>query len=340
MRTLRVMSRTTRTRRIALLGYNQLTALDLTGPAEVFATANAVLDSKTPRRSPAYSVVVAGLDYPRFTAESGLAMLADVRISALPASDTLIIPGGSGLREPARLKRAANWLRARHKAFRRVASVCTGAYALAEAGLLDGARATTHWRHAPEFARRYPAIGVVVDALYLRHGRIYTSAGITAGIDLCLALVEEDHGSACALAVARELVVHLKRAGGQRQFSERLALRGTDDERLANLCAWIVHHLTEDLGVDRLALQCHCSTRQLGRRFQKAFGMSPSAYIEQLRIEEASQRLIDGTSGISRIAHDVGFRSADVFRRAFERHYGIAPLQYRNRFTTQDVDQT
>jgi transcriptional regulator GlxA family with amidase domain len=327
------MSWTWRTRRIALIGYDGLTALDLTGPAEVFATASSLLSNGTSRRSPAYSVIVAGLDYPRFTTESGLSMLADVRLSALPVCDTLIFPGGSGLREPNRLSRAAKWLRERHKSFRRVASVCTGAYALAEAGLLNNARATTHWRFAPEFARRYPAIGVVVDALYLRHDRIYTSAGITAGIDLCLALVEEDHGSACALAVARELVVHLKRAGGQRQFSDRLALRGTDDERMANLCAWIQHHLSEDLNADRLALQCHCSTRQLGRRFRHAFAMSPLAYVEQLRIEEASQRLIDGTSGIERIARAVGFRTADVFRRAFERHYGIAPLQYRSRFS-------
>jgi transcriptional regulator GlxA family with amidase domain len=323
-----------RTRRIALLGYEGVTALDLSGPAEVFATASTLLLASG-RRTPAYSLIVAGLDYPRFGSESGLSMLADVRLSALPACDTLIIPGGRGLREPDRLARAAAWLQKRHKGFRRVASVCTGAYALAEAGLLDGARATTHWRHATEFGQRYPAIGVVIDALYLCQGRIYTSAGITAGIDLCLALVEEDHGSTCALAVARELVVHLKRAGGQRQYCERLAARSSDDERMANLGAWIQHHLNEDLGVERLARQAHCSSRQLGRRFLQTFDMSPAAYVEQLRVEEASERLIEGASGIERVAHAVGFSSADVFRRAFERHYGVPPLQYRERFRTQ-----
>jgi transcriptional regulator GlxA family with amidase domain len=319
-----------RTRRIALIGYNGLTALDLTGPAEVFATANAVL-ARSGCRS-AYALTVAGLDYPQFSTESGLSMIADIRLSALRQCDTLIVPGGCGLREPDRLMRAVAWLRRRQAAFRRVASVCTGAYALAEAGLLDGARATTHWRHATEFAQRYPSIGVVVDALYLRQGRIYTSAGVTAGIDLCLALVEEDHGSTCALAVARELVVHLKRAGGQRQYCERLASHGSEDERMANLSAWIQQHLSRNLSVDVLARQCHCSSRQLARRLQRAYGTTPAAYIEQLRIEEAGQRLIEGIPGVERIARSVGFRSADVFRRAFERHYGVSPSQYRNRF--------
>jgi transcriptional regulator GlxA family with amidase domain len=323
-----------RTRRIALLGYNELTGLDLVGPAEVFSTANAFLaNSRT--TAPAYSVIVAGLDYPRFKTESGPSMLADEKMSSLAPCDTLIVPGGRGLRAPDRLARAAAWLRASHKSFRRIASVCTGAYALAESGLLDGRRATTHWRYAADFARRYPGIGVVIDALYLRDGRIYTSAGITAGIDLCLALVEEDHGSACALAVARELVVHVKRAGGQRQYCERLASQSTEDERLADLCAWIQQHLHKDLHVEQLAQRGHCSARQLTRRFQRAFGIAPAGYIEQLRVEEASQRLIEGTPSLQRVAHAVGFRSVDVFRRSFERHYGVAPAQYRERFRSE-----
>lgn len=326
------MSQRSRTRSIALLGYDGLTALDLVGPAEVFTTANAVLARGNARAVPAYSVRVVGLDGARFTAESGLSMTADVPCAELGHCDTLIVPGGRGLREPERLARAAEWLRRRKRGFRRLASVCTGAYALAEAGLLDGASATTHWRHAPDFSRRYPAIGVVVDALYLRHGRIYTSAGVTAGIDLCLALVEEDHGSACALAVARELVVHLKRAGGQNQYSERLASQHTEDARLADLCAWIQQHLDAPLDLERLAEQAHCSTRQLSRRFRRAFGVSPAAYVEQLRVEEASQLLMAGPQSLLRTARAVGFRSVDVFRRAFERHYGVTPAEYRARF--------
>jgi transcriptional regulator GlxA family with amidase domain len=326
------MPQASRTRRIALLGFDGLTGLDLTGPAEVFATASTLL-ADAGGRQPAYALVVASLDGLRFTTEGGLSMMADLPLAELSPCDTLIVPGGCGLREPARLARVASWLREYHTAFRRVASVCTGAYALAEAGLLDGARATTHWRHAAAFAQRYPAIDVVADALYLRHGPIYTSAGITAGIDLCLSLIEEDHGSACALSVARELVVYLKRAGGQQQFSERLALRGTEDERMADLAAWIQQHLAENISVERLAQQCHCSSRHLARRFQRAFGMSPSAYVERLRVEEAGQRLIGGTPSIERIARAIGFSSADVFRRAFERHYGINPQQFRDRFT-------
>lgn len=329
-----------RTRRIVLIGYDGLTALDLSGPAEVFATAANWLRERHPAAPPAYALSVVSLDAPRFVAENGLTLFADSELDTVTAADTLVVPGGRGLREPERLARAAAWLRERHPAFRRVASICTGAYALAEAGLLDGARATTHWRHAEAFAARYPAIGVVVDALYLRHERVYTSAGVTAGIDLCLSLVEEDHGPECALAVARELVVHLKRAGGQRQYTERLASRGTEDARLATLCAWMLDHLDADLGVSRLAARCHCSERQLARRFRRAFGLTPAAYVERLRVEEAGQRLIADESRIEGIARAVGFQSADVFRRAFERHYGIAPQQYRERFRIRPVEES
>ncbi len=323
-----------RTRHIVLLGYDGLTALDLSGPAEVFATAAAWLAERHPAAPPAYTITVASLDGPRFVAENGLALCADTTIDAIDHGDTVIVPGGRGLRETERLTRAAGWLRERHPAFRRVTSVCTGAYALAEAGLLDGAAATTHWRHADAFAARYPAVAVVLDALYLRHDRVYTSAGVTAGIDLCLALVEQDHGPECALAVARELVVHVKRAGGQRQYVDRLAARGSDDARIAALCAWMLDHLDGDLGLAVLAQHCHCSERQLSRRFMRAFGLTPAAYVERLRVEEAGQRLIASTSGIERIAHAVGFRSVDVFRRAFERHYGVSPRDYRERFRT------
>jgi transcriptional regulator GlxA family with amidase domain len=335
------MATSPRTRRIVLLGYTGLTALDLSGPAEVFATASAWLDARRrARAAPAYALVVASLDRRRFVAENGLNFLADSDLAAAGSGDTLIVPGGKGLREPRRLARAAAWLRERHPAFRRVAAICTGAYALAEARLLDGAQATTHWRHAEAFAERYPAISLVVDALYLRHGRFYTSAGVTAGIDLCLSLVEQDHGPQCALAVARELVVHLKRAGGQRQYTERLASRGTEDARIAALSAWMLDHLDADLGVAQLAARCHCSERQLGRRFLGAFGLTPAAYVERLRVEEAGQHLVAGESHIDRIARSVGFRSTDVFRRAFERHYGIAPREYRERFRIRTPEES
>lgn len=333
------MTRPTRTREIVLIGYDGLTALDLTGPAEVFATANEWLRGRRPRARPAYALRVVSLDGLRFVAENGLCFVAEARLCGPVSTDTLILPGGKGLREPGRLARAAAWLRQHHASVRRVASICTGAYALAEAGLLDGLQATTHWRHAATFAAHYPAISLVIDALYLRQGRLYTSAGVTAGIDLCLSLVEQDHGSECALAVARELVVHLKRPGGQRQYSERLASHGADDARLTTLCAWVLDHLDTELSVAALAARCHCSERQLSRLFMRSFGLTPAAYVERLRVEEAAQRLIADDVSIERVASSVGYRSSDVFRRAFERHYGIVPLQYRTQFRTPPTNR-
>lgn len=324
------MASRSRTRRIALLGYPQVTALDLVGPAEVFATAAAL--ASTPTARPIYEVMVLGIDGQPFRANSGLVFVPDAAMADAPALDTLIVPGGVGLRDRSRLALVAPWLRRRQRGLRRIAAVCTGAWALAEAGLLDGLRATTHWRHAEALAQAYPGIRVEADIIYIRQERVYTSAGVTAGIDLALAMVEEDHGPSLALAVARELVVHLKRAGGQRQFSERLALSADAGSPLAELCAWMLDHLADDLSLARLADRCHISPRQLARRFGAAFGMSPARYVERLRIDEASQLLLSGNYSLERVGAAVGFRSTDVFRRAFERRFGVTPVQFRARF--------
>jgi transcriptional regulator GlxA family with amidase domain len=320
-----------RSRRIGFLGYPGMTALDLAGPAEVFSTAAELAPATTRVNRRLYEIVVLGLDCHPFPTESGLMAVPEVALADAPPLDTLIIPGGRGLREPARLALVATWLRRRQRGIRRIASVCTGAWALAESGLLDGLRATTHWRFADTLAAAYPKIRVEPDTIYIREDRIYTSAGITAGIDLALALVEEDHGPPLALAVARELVVHLKRAGGQRQFSERLAMSVDAGNPLAELTAWIQAHLADDLSLARLAERCHVSPRQLARRFDRTFGMSPASYVERMRTDEASQLLLSAGS-IERIAAAVGFSSADVFRRAFERRVGVSPQQFRARF--------
>jgi len=327
------MSTSPRSRRIGFLGYPRITALDLVGPLDVFATANDLIEAKfTGRSRPAYELVVLGLSKRAFAAESGVTFLPQVSLAKAPALDTLIVPGGCGLREPGPLRTVSLWLRQHQRGIRRIASVCTGIYALAEAGLLDGCTATTHWRHAEVFAARYPAVEIDADAIFIKQGRLYTSAGITAGIDLALALVEEDHGPTLSLAVARELVVYLKRAGGQRQFSERLSFQAATGGRLAELCAWMIEHLADDLTIERLAERIGISARQLGRRFKLTLGMPPAAYVERLRTEEAAQRLLAGEASIEQIAEAVGFRSADVFRRAFERRFGIAPAQFRARF--------
>ncbi len=330
------MNTTTRTKRIGFLGYQEVTALDLVGPMEVFATANQLLDSrKTNSTRPAYELVVLGLNKRAFSAESGVMFLPQATLGAAPALDTLMVPGGRGLRcEPTQLKVAAQWLRQNQRGIRRIASVCTGIYALAEAGLLEGCTVTTHWRYAEAFAKKYPGVELDADAIFIKQGKFYTSAGITAGIDLALALVQEDYGPKLALAIAQELVVYLKRAGGQSQFSDRLSFQAGTVGRLAELGAWMLDNLADDLSVERLAERCQISPRQLSRLFKLDLGMSPAAYVERLRIEEAGQRLLADNAAIEQIAEAVGFRSADVFRRAFERRFGVAPAQFRARFST------
>ena len=329
------MNNASRTRRIGFLGYQGVTALDLIGPMEVFATANALIDTgRINATRLVYELVVLGLNKRFFMAESGVAFVPQISLAETPALDTLLIPGGRGLREAAQLKIASQWLRLNHQSIRRIASVCTGIYALADAGLLEGCIVTTHWRHAEAFAKSYPGVKLDADAIFIKQGKLYTSAGITAGIDLALTLVEEDHGPKLALAIAQELVVYLKRAGGQSQFSGRLSFQANTVGRLAELCAWILENLADDLSVEKLAERCQVSPRQLSRRFKLDLGMPPAAYVERLRTEEAGQRLLADNACVEQIAEAVGFRSADVFRRAFERRFGVAPAQFRARFSS------
>ena len=208
---------------IGILGYDGVQALDIVGPTDAFSLASAHLASERPHAARAYEVLVLGLTRRVFCAESGLAIRPHRALEAAPALDTVIIPGGKGLRlNAATQMQITRWLEARARDIRRIASVCTGIYALAPTGLVDGRRVTTHWRFTSEIARRFPRLRVDPNALFIKDGRFYTSAGITAGIDLALALIEEDHGPQVALAVARDLVVYLKRPGGQEQYSDAI----------------------------------------------------------------------------------------------------------------------
>jgi transcriptional regulator GlxA family with amidase domain len=210
----------------------------------------------------------------------------------------------------------------------------TGIFGLAPTGLLDGRRVTTHWRWAPALASQYPALRVDSDALFVQDGKFYTGGGITAGIDLALALIEEDLGPRTALAAAREMVVYLKRPGGQEQYSEPLRSQVRAAGRLADLVAWIDGHLDRDLSVEVLAQRACLSPRQFNRRFSEAFNCTPARYVEDARMRMARQRLIAPGHTVAGIADSLGFSSADVFRRAFERRFGIAPIEYRHRFGT------
>ncbi len=313
-------------RRIAFIGYDRVTALDFVGPMEAFAAAN------DPAEATAYEIMVLSASGKPFTSESGVVTLPHGALASAPAFDTIVVPGGAGLREPEIVRPIAAWLKTRAPRTRRVASVCTGFYGLAEAGLLDGRRATTHWRFAADCAQRFPRVAVEPDALHLRDGRFYTSAGVTAGIDLALSLIEEDLGEAVALGVARDLVVYLKRPGGQAQFSEPLKFQTRSTDRFADLASWIVRNLKRDLSVEILAARAGLGARHFSRRFKDTFGTSPADYVEHLRLDEARRRLPSARQTVDSVAASVGYASADAFRRAFERRFGIAPSVYRKRF--------
>lgn len=322
-------------RRVGILGYEGAMALDIAGPADAFSTVTD--ESAGGTQTPCYDVVLIGLTRAPFTAESGLMFRPHTAAADAPPLDTLIIPGGRGLRQPETQSRVAAWVRSRVPRTRRIASVCTGIYGIAPTGLLDGRKVATHWRLARDVASRFPRLHVDPDALFLKDGPFYTCAGVTAGIDLSLALIEEDFGPQAALHVARELVVYLKRVGGQEQYSEPLRFQVQSADRFAELVAWMSAHLDQDLSVDALAERTHLCTRHFSRRFKQSLGTSPATFVEELRLGEARQRLVTHRKTIEELAGSVGFRSADAFRRAFERRYGVSPGKYRRNFEARSA---
>ncbi|HUI66525.1 MAG TPA: helix-turn-helix domain-containing protein [Bacteroidota bacterium] len=317
-------------KRIGFLGYDGVMALDLAGPIDAFTTA--AIDSPRGQPEYCYETIIIGLSARAFSAESGMIFKPHTTIEKVRTLDTLIIPGGRGLRVPAIQHKAASWINERAPRIRRIASVCTGIYALAASGLLDDRQVTTHWRFARDVARCFPRLKVDPNALYLKDGRFYTCAGVTSGIDLSLMLIEEDFGPRVALAVARELVVYLKRPGGQEQFSEPLQFQTQSTDQFAELAAWMQGHLRENLSVDFLAERACLSPRHFSRRFKDVFGTTPAAFVEDLRLGQARERLSAPGQSIETVASSVGFASADVFRRAFERRFGVKPGIYRKHF--------
>ena len=316
-------------KRVGFLGYDGVQALDLVGPLEAFMTAAADEDESP---EPRYETLVIGLTDRPFTSETGIVFQPHNTLKNCPALDTLIIPGGRALRDGETSTIISEWLTPRADRIRRIASVCTGVYALAPTGLLDGRKVTTHWRFARDLAKRFPNLRVEHDALFLRDEKFYTSAGITAGIDLALALIEEDCGPRVALSVARELVVYLKRPGGQNQYSEPLQFQFQASDRFADLAAWLPSHLRRNLSVEALAERAGLCPRHFSRRFKEVFGATPAVFVEKLRLDEARRRLATRTSTIDGVAASIGFNSSKAFRRAFERQFGVNPTSYRRRF--------
>jgi transcriptional regulator GlxA family with amidase domain len=325
--------------RVVVLALPTTQSLDVTGPVEVFDAAARVVEARGGRRPYALSVVAPGGG--TLTTSSGLRLLADPLPGARTAIDTVVVAGGEGARRVAGDDPAVAWLRRAAPRARRVTSVCTGAFALAAAGLLEGRRATTHWAWCGALAAAYPGVAVEQDPIYVRDGDVWTSAGVTAGMDLALALVEEDLGAEVALEVARWLVVFLKRPGGQAQFSAGLAAQtagagaGASSSRqpLRALHAWMSDNLDADLSVGALAARACLSERQFARAWRAETGRTPAAFVEALRVERARALLEDGVA-VESAARACGFASAEVLRRVFHRRLGVAPSAYRERFGT------
>jgi len=314
---------------IEVLAYPSVQLLDVTGPVQVFASAN---DFATEAgATPPYELRVVTQAGPSVTASAGVG-LAAIPLPAIGAPlDTLMIAGGQGVETAAADPGLVDWVRQRAKDARRVASVCTGAFLLAASGVLDGKRATTHWSLCAELARRFPAIRVEPDPIFVRDGSIWTSAGVTAGIDLALALVEQDLGHAASLAVARYLVMFLKRPGGQAQFSAALALQ-TAEDKFGALHDWISRHLAEDISLQVLARQAGMSERSFSRRYAEATGLTPGRAVEQLRVEAARRLLLESRLPVKRISQRCGFGSEETMRRSFIRLLAVSPQDYRSRF--------
>lgn len=317
-------------KRIGFVGFDGVIAVDLAGPADAFAVANeAESDPK-----PSYEVLIIAPSSQPFVSESGLVFKPHRTFKTAPSLDTLIIPGGSGLRKPAINRSVSAFVKARVGCTRRIASICTGIYGLAATGLLSGRKVTTHWHHAQRVARCFPDLKVNDNAIFIKDGPFYTSAGATAGIDLALSLIEEDYGQQVSLAVARELVVYLKRSGGQEQYSQPLQFQTDSVSRFSELTTWILSHLSNDLSVEALAGRACLCPRHFSRRFKDEVGTSPAEFVDKLRLDEARHRLSNGDNSIENVGFSVGFKSADAFRRSFERRLGITPGDYRRHFTT------
>jgi len=317
------------TRIIHVLAFDNAQVLDVTGPLQVFASTNDLARQRG-LPLPYAASVIAAQTTPVMTS-AGLALLAEPLPAADTPCDTLVIAGGWGVYGAAEDAELVAWVKQKAQHTRRMASVCTGAFLLAASGLLDGCRVATHWTRCEELARKYPLLTVESNPIFIQQGAVWTSAGVTAGIDLCLALVEEDLGRAVALEVARHLVVFLKRPGGQSQFSAALSLQ-KGDTRFADLHAWIAENLSLDLNIPTLAAQAGMSERSFVRHYRAETGQTPARAVELIRVDAARRQLADSTASVKRIAVQCGFGCEETLRRSFLRALDVTPQAYRERF--------
>jgi transcriptional regulator GlxA family with amidase domain len=307
-------------RRMAVLAYPDVQILDVVGPLQVFCHAG-------------YPVEIIGVEAGPVRTSSGMQLVAELGIAEVgDGIDTLLVAGGNGFPGPAADAAVLEWLRAMQPRVRRFGSICSGAFILAAAGLLDGRRAVTHWAQCEEFRAAYPQVKLEPDALHIRDGSIYTSAGVTAGMDLALAMVEEDQGHRVALDVARQLVLFLKRPGGQSQFSTHLTAEADGTSPIRAVQDWARSNLGADLRVETLAERAGMSPRNFARVFLREAGTTPLKFVEAARIDAARRRLERTRDPVDRIAVELGFGTAETMRRTFVRRLGVTPQDYRCHF--------
>ncbi|MGD1021633.1 MAG: GlxA family transcriptional regulator [Candidatus Sulfotelmatobacter sp.] len=329
------LSGASRSKTIVFLAAPSTQILDVAGPFQVFVRAAEIFVREHPKNRPPYEVLLASSTRRRSVVTNcGLVLTGTETFRTLRGPiDTLLVAGGTGVEEAAQDEELILWLRKTAQRVRRIGSVCTGAFLLAEAGLLDGKRAATHWNWAARLANRFKQITVDPDPIYIRDGNTYTTAGVTAGMDLALALVEEDLGSPMALKVARELVLYLRRTGGQSQFSAVLSLQASDRKQIEETRSWILDNLEQDLPVEKLAAKAGMSPRHFARVFLKDTGTTPAHFVERLRVETARRRLEESRDKLEKVANDCGFGSIQTLRRSFLRVLRVPPNEYRHRFT-------
>ena len=321
-----------RRKRVVIVVYPGVTLLDAAGPAQAFATANQMLARAD--RPAAYEVALAAPAGGEVRTDTGITVgTVSLRRAAARPIDTLIVAGGIGVFDLLEERRLIDWVVARHGDCRRLATTCMGAFVTAEAGLLDGGVVTTHWRYTADLQRRYPEVDVRRDPLFVRNGKMWSAAGVTSGIDLALAMVEEDLGHDVAMQVAQSLVVFFKRPGGQAQFSNvLLAQQRDDDGSFSDLHAWIAGNLPSTLDVDTLARRAGMSARTFARRYKARTGTTPAKAVEVMRVDAAKRLLAHGTVPLAKIAAETGLADEQRLRRAFQRHVGVSPHDYRRKF--------
>jgi transcriptional regulator GlxA family with amidase domain len=327
------MTKSTSVHQIFMVVFPGFLLLDAAGPLQVFSTADD--EAAKVAQSPRYRLRTVSVSGGLVTSSTGLV----VQTEALPRSGTLkgatlLVSGGDGTPQAMQDKRLIAWLRKVAPGVARCCSVCTGSFILAQAGLLDGRRAVTHWHDAPLFRRLFPKVRMLDDAIHVRDGHVYTSAGVTAGIDLALSLVEDDHDRALSLRVAKRLVVPLRRAGGQRQFSAELLAQEADAQGLVSqLSAWLKPRLKQVVSVADMAHAMSMSERTLHRQLIEHAGQSPARFLNRLRLERACALLESGQPAIKKVVQQTGFGSEYNLRRAFKLALGVSPAEYTHQFS-------